>query len=99
METSNQPNSKFSKMVNLEVLVISSSRPKRAQKKLSRSSTIVTNTERRSRFSATSRKKIERSKVRNTPTFSSRTFLMTALMMNSKSSSLNMALSDQLPST
>lgn len=86
-------------MVNREVLVTFSLRPKRALRKLSRNSTIAINTARRSRFNATSRKKIERSKERNILTFSSRTFHMTTPMMNSKNFLPNMALLDQLPST
>jgi hypothetical protein len=84
MVISNLPNSKFSKMDNLEVLVIFNLRPRRVQKKLSKNSTIVSNLVSRSRFNATSRKRIEKNRGRNTQTYSSRTFLTTSLMLNSK---------------
>ena len=95
----NLPNSKFSKMDYQEVLVIFNLRPKRAQKKQSRSLTTVSNSVSRLRFNATSRKRTEKNKGRNTQTYSSRTFLTISQTLNSRNYSNLSVPSALLPST
>ena len=89
----NLANSKFSKMASQEGSAMFNLSLRRVQKMPLRSSIIATKMERRLRFNITSRRRIEKSRVRNILTYSFKIFQVNSPMMSSRKFSPH---SDQL---